>query len=149
MWELYASLPEKPEWLTMEDIDRHESQMTGMEQEQPKKKNHFHCRQSTPAVSVLPLRPCTRKFPRYSATTSALQMTIWARAGPRQNSTTMQRPSKPCRKSSRKESWPLWRNRKPCPGMWAGAACPKRLTGDNPQWAKKFAGLKSLLSSRE
>ena len=25
--------------------------------------------------------------------------------------------------------------------MWAGAACPKRLTGDNPQWAKKFAGL--------
>jgi len=37
MWELYAALPEKPEWLTMEDIDRHESQMTGMEQEQPKK----------------------------------------------------------------------------------------------------------------
>jgi len=38
MWELYASLPEKPEWLTMEDIDRHENQMTGMEQEQPKKR---------------------------------------------------------------------------------------------------------------
>ena len=40
MRELYASLPEKPEWLTMEDIDRYESQMAApvREEEAPAQK---------------------------------------------------------------------------------------------------------------
>ncbi len=38
MRELYAALPEKPEWLTAEDIDRYESQMAGeMPEPQPQK----------------------------------------------------------------------------------------------------------------
>ena len=35
MWELYDSLLEKPEWLTVQDIDAHERQMTGLESESP------------------------------------------------------------------------------------------------------------------
>ena len=40
MRELYDTLPEKPEWLTMEDIDRYESQMTApvREEEAPAQK---------------------------------------------------------------------------------------------------------------
>ena len=38
MWELYDALPEKPEWLTEQDIDRYESQMTdGPELSHPQK----------------------------------------------------------------------------------------------------------------
>ena len=35
MRELFAALPEKPEWLTTEQIDRYEAQMMGQEQEAP------------------------------------------------------------------------------------------------------------------
>ena len=43
MRELYISLPEKPEWLTMEDIDRYESQMTApvREEEAPAQKEEL------------------------------------------------------------------------------------------------------------
>ena len=43
MRELYNALPEKPEWLTMEDIDRYESQMTApvREEEAPAQKEEL------------------------------------------------------------------------------------------------------------
>lgn len=81
MWELYDALPEKPEWLTVQDIDRYESQMTGgPELSQPQKEEAAPLARNGFAVSASPLHLCILKYHENSAMISTSRTMRWATA---------------------------------------------------------------------
>ncbi len=67
MRELYNALPEKPEWLAMEDIERYEQQMTGEQNEaetQPKKEEAPSLPQKRPHRERITFAPLYPEIPR-------------------------------------------------------------------------------------
>ena len=72
MRELYGLLPEKPEWLTAEDIDRYEAQMTGAEPEKQAVEQHEAPAPAKEAVAAV-------QNPNYEITVTSAEALILAR----------------------------------------------------------------------
>ena len=150
MRELYISLPEKPEWLTMEDIDRYESQMTApvREEEAPAQKEELPApppvrRAMVPSTVLHPEIPPEQR--RNFRITDDHLGEGGAKAKFRNNVAaiqTLKQVEAEGRLATPEEQEILSRY-----VGWGGL--PQAFDGNNPQWADEFAELQKLLSPEE
>ena len=150
MRELYAALPEKPEWLTMEDIDRYGSQMTAPEREEeaPAQKEELPApplarRERVSSIMLHPEIPPEQR--RNFRITDDHLGEGGAKTKFRNNVSaiqTLKQVEAEGRLATPEEQEILSRY-----VGWGGL--PQAFDENNPQWAEEFAELKGLLSPEE
>ena len=150
MRELYNALPEKPEWLTSEDIDRYESQMTApvREKKAPAQKEELPAPPSMRGAKFSPsvLHPETPNSERHNFRITDDHLGEGGAKTKFRNNVaaiqTLKQVEAEGRLATPEEQEILSRY-----VGWGGL--PQAFDGNNPQWADEFAELQKLLSPEE
>ena len=138
MRELYAALPEKPEWLTSEDIDRYESQMAAPVREE-----------EAPAQKEEQLSLPHPEIPNSGRHNFRITDDHLGEGGAKTKFRNNVAAIQILKKIESEERLPTPEEQEILSRYVGWGGLPQAFDGNNPQWADEFAELQKLLSPEE